>query len=122
MAELINKDTLIEALQEMADILEDHGIDGLVPKWVRSVVEGVPSVNPSRFHVIDKQTGKEADPSEIALKEDWAKGLCYCDMEGFAIEEDGTLLLLDECGRHEYCDHDRFEVIWDEGDQKDDER
>jgi len=83
--------------------------------WI-SVKDRLPGKTMATFHVIDKRTGKEADPYEIALKEDWAKDLCYCDMEGFAIEEDGTLLLLDECGRHEYCDPDRFEVVWDAAD------
>ena len=63
------------------------------------------------FIVIDKKTGKEADEYEIALHEDWAKDLIYCDMEGFAIEQDGTLLLLDECGQLAYCPSDRFEVV-----------
>ena len=36
------------------------------------------------FTVIDLQTGKEADERETALHEEWAKGLMYCDMEGFA--------------------------------------
>ena len=67
-----------------------------------------------KFHVIDRNTGKEADPYEIALNEEWAKSLCYCDMEGFAIEEDGSILLVDECGKFEYCDPDRFEVVFDE--------
>lgn len=34
------------------------------------------------FTVIDTKTGKEADEYNIALHEDWAKHLCYCDMEG----------------------------------------
>ena len=63
------------------------------------------------FIVIDKKTGKEADEYEIALHEDWAKHLMYCDMEGFAIEQDGTLILLDECGQFVYCSSDRFEVV-----------
>ena len=67
------------------------------------------------FTVIDLKTGKEADPYDIALHEDWAKHLMYCDMEGFAIEEDGSLILVDECGRFEYCPVGRFEVRWDEG-------
>lgn len=66
-----------------------------------------------RFKVIDKMTGKEADPEEIALNEAWADGLIYCDMEGFAVGEYGRLFLLDECGRHEYAPSDRFEVVWD---------
>ena len=63
------------------------------------------------FIVIDKKTGKEADEYEIALHEDWAKHLMYCDMEGFAIKQDGTLILLDECGKFVYCSSDRFEVV-----------
>lgn len=66
-----------------------------------------------KFTVIDKLTGKEAVPETIALKEPWAKNLIYCDMEGFAIEEDGTLILLDECGRFEYCPEGRFEIRWE---------
>lgn len=65
------------------------------------------------FTVIDAKTGKEADTYNIALHEDWAKHLCYCDMEGWAIEDDGTLLLVDECGRFEYADRERFKVKWD---------
>ena len=65
------------------------------------------------FIVIDNKTGKEADTYNIALHEDWAKHLCYCDMEGFAIEEDGTLLLVDECGRFAYADRERFKVKWE---------
>ena len=64
------------------------------------------------FIVIDNKTGEEADTYDIALHEDWAKHLCYCDMEGWAIEEDGTLLLVDECGRFEYADRERFKVKW----------
>ena len=79
------------------------------------VIETLPSAERKTFHVIDKTTGKEADPYEIALNEDWAKSLCYCDMEGFAILEDGTLILADECGRFEFIqENDRFEIVWDE--------
>lgn len=63
------------------------------------------------FVVVDKKTKKEADCYNIALKEDWAKGLCYCDMEGFAITQDGMLILLDECGRYTYCPDNRFKVV-----------
>jgi hypothetical protein len=65
------------------------------------------------FIVIDTKTGEEADTYGIALHEDWAKHLCYCDMEGWAIEDDGTLLLVDECGRFEYADRGRFRVKWE---------
>lgn len=63
------------------------------------------------FWVVDKQTGYESDPEEIALKEDWAKDLIYCDMEGFAMLQNGTLILVDECGHWEYCPEGRFEVV-----------
>ena len=65
------------------------------------------------FIVIDNETGEEANPYNIALYEDWAKHLCYCDMEGWAIEDDGTLLLVDECGRVAYADRKRFKVKWE---------
>ena len=63
------------------------------------------------FCVFDKKKNKEADCYKIALKEDWAKCLCYCDMEGFAITQDGILILLDECGRYTYCPDNRFKVV-----------
>ena len=64
------------------------------------------------FHVIDKTTGKEPDICEVALHEDWAKGLIYCDMEGFFIDEDGRLILADECGNYRYVPSDRYDVVW----------
>ena len=64
------------------------------------------------FTIIDTKTGKEADLYNIALHEDWAKHLCYCDMDGWAIMDDGSLLLLDECGRYAYADRERFKVVW----------
>lgn len=66
------------------------------------------------FRVIDKKTGKEADPYEIALHEEWAQGLVYCDMEGFTITENGDLMLADECGNVVYCDTERFKVVFED--------
>lgn len=63
------------------------------------------------FEVKDKNTGDYADIETIASTEEWAKGLIYCDMEGFAITQDGYLILLDECGKYEYCPVDRFDVV-----------
>ena len=62
------------------------------------------------FTVRDKKTGKYPDLSEIARKEDWAKGLIYCDMEGFAIGENGSLYLLDECGNYESVPGGLFDI------------
>lgn len=58
------------------------------------------------FRVIDKKTGKEANRKRIA------RNLLYCDMDGFAIMEDGSLILMDECGYFRYCPEDRFEIEW----------
>ena len=62
------------------------------------------------FTVIDPKTGKYPDLEHIARAEEWAQGLVYCDMEGFCINEDGNLLLMDECGNYAYCPDDRFQV------------
>jgi len=63
-----------------------------------------------KFTVIDKTTGKAPDLREIALHEGWAASLLYCDMDGFAIREDGSLIALDECGQFAECPEGRFEV------------
>ena len=65
-----------------------------------------------QFTVIDKLTGIEANPMEIALHELWAERLMAFDMEGFAIQQDGTLILMDECGSFTYCPDGRFEIRW----------
>ena len=86
-----------------------------VDPWAKEMVEELlkEQTHGETFTVIDTKTGKEADEYNIALHEDWAKHLCYCDMEGWAIENDGTLLLVDECGRFAYADRERFKVVWD---------
>ena len=66
------------------------------------------------FTVTDTKTGEYPDLSDIALHEEWAQGLMYCDMDGFAILEDGTLILMDECGRFTYCPEGRFQIVPDE--------
>lgn len=67
-----------------------------------------------RFRVIDLQTDKEADLYAIVLEsykaKTWAKNLIYCDIEGFAIKEDGTLVVLDECGSYAYPPQERFKL------------
>lgn len=70
-----------------------------------------------KFKVIDKTTGKEPDLRAIALNEEWAQWLVYCDIEGFFIGEDGSLILADECGHHVYCPDDRFEIVWEGGEK-----
>lgn len=73
-----------------------------------------------RFDVIDLQTGKYPDIGNIALNEEWAKYLIYCDMEGFHIDEGGTLCLADECGNYAYCPHERFKIVVEIPDMKTD--
>lgn len=65
---------------------------------------------PLEFTVIDKKTGEYPDVEKIALKEEWAKNLIYCDIDSFAIMEDGTLVLIDDCGNIAYAPKDRFEI------------
>lgn len=73
-----------------------------------------------RFDVIDTKTGKYPDLESIALSEEWTKHLIYCDMQGFHIDEDGTLCLADECGNYAYCPHERFKIIVEISDMKTD--
>ena len=85
-------------------------IDMLVEELEKSTLTQPNEPLVTGFDVVDTKTGEYPDLEKIALKEDWAKHLMYCDMEGFAIEEDGTLLLLDECGRQACCPVGRFEI------------
>lgn len=71
--------------------------------------------NGYKFYVIDRKTRNEADIEQIALKEEWTSNLCYCDMQGFAILDDGSLILCDECGKYSFADMDRFEIVWING-------
>lgn len=65
------------------------------------------------FIVIDAKTGKEADPHKIA-GEDWVKKVMSKETDGFALKDDGAILLLDNNGRLEYCDSERFTIQWEE--------
>ena len=79
-------------------------------------IQHVPTLTPPNewmtleFDVVDTTTGKYPDWERIAREEAWAKGLVYCDMDGIAIREDGSLILLDECGNCVSCPSDRFEI------------
>lgn len=66
------------------------------------------------FTVIDTTTGQEADTYNIALHEDWAKHLIHYDISGWAITDDGDLILIDDRGGFAYADPERFKVKWDE--------
>lgn len=64
-----------------------------------------------KFKVIDNKTGGEPDLGGIALNEEWSHRLIYCDMQGFAITDEGGLIMLDECGNYEFCPQGRFTVV-----------
>jgi len=66
------------------------------------------------FKVIDLKTGLEPDDEEIALHEEWAQGLVYCDIEGWFIDSTGALMLADECGNYRYPPAGRFQIVWNE--------
>lgn len=65
------------------------------------------------FEVVDNQTGGYPDCEKIALTEDWAKRLIYCDIDCFALTEDGDLILIDDCNNIAYPPSDRFTVKFD---------
>ena len=63
-----------------------------------------------KFNVIDTKTGDNPDVFRIAKTEEWAKGLLAFDIDGFALHEDGTLLLIDDCNNIAYCPTGRFRI------------
>lgn len=68
------------------------------------------------FWVKDKHTSKEANLEEVVLEsykgKTWASNLVYCDIESWAIDTYGELLVTDECGNFAYAPMERFEIIW----------
>ena len=61
-----------------------------------------------KFTVIDPKTNKYPDLDEVS-KEGWASGLIG-RLDGFAIDEDGDLMLMDRCGEYRCPPVDRFLV------------
>ena len=62
------------------------------------------------FQVLNKKTMKEVsldDFTELARNND----LMEFDMDGFALQEDGTLLLCDECSRFAYVPREEKYII-----------
>lgn len=65
------------------------------------------------FKIIDKKTGKE--PSTRVIQNIAEKGgLIVTDIDQFFIGEDGSIILMDECGNSCYCSQKRFKVEVDE--------
>ena len=83
---------------------------------IQDFIADMPTLTPPNepltleFDVVDTKTGQYPDWEHIARTEDWADGLAYCDIDGIAILEDGSLILLDECGNCVPCPRDRFEI------------
>ena len=62
------------------------------------------------FHVLDKKTMREVsldDFTELARN----NNLMEFDLEGFALQEDETLLLRDKCGRFAYVPREEKYII-----------
>lgn len=103
-------------LDDIKAAKESGGMGAIVAGTLRRYVMRQPTLTPQNepltceFDVLDTKTGEYPDLWEIALTEEWAKGLMYCDMDGFAIREDGSLILLDECGNCVSCPQNRFEI------------
>ena len=62
------------------------------------------------FQVLDKTTMKEIDLDDF-IKLAKNNGLMQFDLEGFALQEDGTLLLCDKCGRFTYVPREEKYII-----------
>lgn len=62
-----------------------------------------------QFTVIDLETGEYPDVKKL-LKEDWAKNLVHCNIDGFYLGQDGELILADKCGNYASCPCDRFKI------------
>ena len=62
------------------------------------------------FQILDKKTMKEVGLHDFtALARN--TNLMEFDLEGFALQEDGTLLLCDECGRFAYVPREEKYII-----------
>ena len=63
-----------------------------------------------KFKVIDTKTGKE--PTDRVINNIAKKGgLITTHIDQFFVGEDGSLVLVDDCGKITYCDMGRFRVV-----------
>ena len=67
------------------------------------------------FTVIDKETGREVS-DDVAQKIAKNGGLMEMDINQFAVCEDGSIILLDDCGNIAYCDQGAFGIRIDSTD------
>lgn len=110
-------------LRELTALSHGQVWPGWTYEGIRLLIERQPTLTPPNdmdlgFDVIDTKTGEYPDLEKIALTEEWAQGLVYCDMDGFAVREDGSLILLDECGNCVSCPSGRFEIRLQDGGDK----
>lgn len=124
MARMIDGNKLVENLRLIATCWsispfvskEKHNGAVNMLREVEREVKKAPTLTPPNepltleFDVVDTKTGQYPDWEHIARTENWADGLVYCDIDGIAIREDGSLILLDECGNCVSCPRDRFEI------------
>ena len=62
------------------------------------------------FKVIDTKTGEEPT-SRVVYNIAKEGGLMVMDIDQFFVGEDGSLILIDDCGNITYCDATRFKVV-----------
>ncbi len=62
------------------------------------------------FEVIDLQTGKCADTTEL-FEEEWAFGIGGYEEGVFMIDQEFSLCLADEFGNYAQCPHGRFKIV-----------
>ena len=67
------------------------------------------------FWVEDKETGEQVIADDISYI---YPNLCQCDIEGFAITDEGRLIICDECGNFEYLNMDDERYIVHKGEKK----
>ena len=60
-------------------------------------------------NVIDTRTGERAKAYEL-VQEPWAEKTRGCDWPAFAVDEDGDVMLTDDCGNYDMVPEGRVEV------------
>lgn len=61
------------------------------------------------YEIIDTRTGERANEYEL-VQEPWAEKTRGCDWPAFAIDEDGDIILTDDCGNYDMVPEGRAEV------------
>lgn len=61
------------------------------------------------FKIIDRKTGKEPT-DRVIVAQARLGNLITCDIDGFYVNEDGQIILVDDCGNCTWLDVNRFKV------------